>query len=138
MAINSREKGRRGEQDVVKMFRSVWGGHWSRRGIGVAGDVILTPPDFPFSIEVKNEADTTLNHCFMDRPSTLIKHYAQAAKQSGDRIPLLVFKCDRKWYCAIGEQLPSFLAVDRYLTCHWADDRMFVLLLDDLLNAIER
>jgi len=138
MAINSREKGRRGEKDVVKMFRSVWGGHWSRRGIGVAGDDILTPPDFPFSIEVKNEADTTLNHCFMDRPSTLIKHFAQAEKQAGSKIPLLVFKCDRKWYCAMGDTLPTFLDVYRFLTCHWADRKMLVLLLDDLLNAIER
>lgn len=106
--VNSRQKGARGERDALDNLRAWWGGEpWKRRGLGQKGADITTPPDFPWTVEVKNTAQYLFRHLMF--PNQVLKdHIKQTLDQvEGDKKPLLVSKIERNWMVATFEALPK-------------------------------
>lgn len=99
--VNSREKGARGEREALDNLKAWWGGEpWKRRGLGQKGADITTPPDFPWTVEVKNTAQYLFRHLMF--PNQILKdHIQQTIDQvEGDKKPLLVSKIERHWMVA--------------------------------------
>lgn len=104
MPINSRDKGKRGEREVVQLLADWWGGTFERKRAGVPGSDINCPPGFPWAVEVKNTNDIRLRNLFC--PNASLKSYwnqtiSQATKEG--RRPLLLAKIEGFWFVFCNE-----------------------------------
>jgi len=134
--VNSIKKGKRGEREVVKLLKDWWGGDFSRSpdsgafmtthaqvlvdsGSDLGGDII-TPPDFPFSVEVKLrkeidlwelvriETPTEDQALMKDNPITWWYQAKYDASRFG-KIPFVIMKENRKqWYCILPYEFKKF------------------------------
>lgn len=120
--INSRRKGYRAQWEIMRQLRSWWGGHWEGRSAGIPGSDLITPEDFPYCVEVKNEASIKIRHFF--KPSALlIAHWKQAVNQTKPTVDttrpkgaMLVTKAESIWFV-----LRSFLPEGNRGSGFWAD-----------------
>lgn len=113
MSKKSLDKGRRGEREIVRLFKDLWGGSpWGRRGLGHSGADIVTPDNFPFQIEVKNYDDVSLQEIIYS--SKRIESWIAQAKSNtqDNRTPLLAMKAHRKWWALIPKSPPSTLQLE--------------------------
>jgi len=118
----SRRKGVAAEQHIVKVFRNAFGGEWSRKKIGTPGPDIETPKDFPFAIEVKNDASVKMIHLY--RPTALLRKYWDQASAQADALdlaPLLVCKIESHWFASTNwdewRLLEDWIAYSRNSLC---------------------
>lgn len=114
--ISSRDKGARGERDVLKRFEEWWnpnneenkkffrtpgsGGLHTMgfrfQGIDISGDITTPDSQFPFTVEVKNCEGWHLEQLLTAPKSDIYKWWAQAVEETPEgRIPLLIFKKNR-------------------------------------------
>lgn len=116
MAVDSREKGKRGEMQIRDELRAKTGLQWERvpgsgaygANHGLKGDVYLPPNTGQMSrycFEVKWYKDDQLSsNIFNIGESTLEKWWAQTIREAGEMNmkPALVFKKDRgEWLVAL-------------------------------------
>ncbi len=96
MAINSRQKGNRFEREIAKVLSNWAGETFQRRSMGYVGSDLITPNDFPFAVEVKNNKADILD--IFRYKSELNGWWAQALAQSVSegKEPLLAFKHGQK------------------------------------------
>ena len=111
----SRDKGKRGEQEALKILRSHFGGLWERRGAGEPGPDLITPVWFPYAVEVKNVSTVKLRHLW--HPTAQLFDYTeQAVKQAHDvgKLPLLCIKVESMWFAWTADikNEPAFLLLD--------------------------
>lgn len=140
--VNARRKGKEGELQAVALFRSWWGGQWSRKKIGVKGDDIQAPDDFPCSLEVKNRAKVAVRN-FFEPTKQLCEWWQQAKDQAAvaEKLPMLCTKTERDWYCALkmrdcmaaGFSLPA-----TYLVSQWAEDLVVVMRIGQFIDSNPR
>lgn len=113
----SRDKGQRGERAVAKLLSAWWGADFTRTPMSggfhtkkfrdewnASGDVV-TPADFPFSVEVKWQEDWTLDQILTAPKCIIWEWWRQCASQCPEgKTPLLVFKRNNwPWFCMMYE-----------------------------------
>lgn len=138
MAINSRRKGNRAMNAIAKSFQRWWGGEWQRRGGGFAGDDIIPPDGFPYSLEVKDVAQIKVRH-FVQPTSLLLEYWKQAKTQAVriGKITLLVIKTEGLWFVARitnGQNVKSRTG----LWSVWGDDPVLILPLDEFFEHAKK
>ncbi len=92
--INSQQKGKRGELEVVKLINKYLGTNVRRTpnsgGLSIKGDIIDINPDsiaFQFHFEIKNT-----------KKLSLPQWWRQIYSDCGRKIPVNIFKMDGKFY----------------------------------------
>jgi hypothetical protein len=96
--INSRRKGNNAERQVCKILSRHFQGKFERRSMGIAGCDIIAPDDFPYAVEVKHHKTVRAIHLLVGH-FMLDKWWQQACEQANNKTPLLVVKCERRWFC---------------------------------------
>ena len=100
MGKMQRRKGKSAELEVVRILKKTWASDDFRRsGPGFEGADILTPPDFPWTVEVKHLANLRLMD-FWKLPQRLRRCMEQAKSQglSQGKPWLLCCKIEGKWF----------------------------------------
>lgn len=103
----SKRKGNKFENDVAKILQSWWfpekgfvfkrtpvsGGFSSAKDFNVCGDIICSDPEFPFTVECKNNKAVKGLHDFLNPKSLLSKFWEQSKTEAEEskKFPLLVF-----------------------------------------------
>jgi hypothetical protein len=132
---NSRDKGNRGERQIVKLLKPWWGAEFYRtprsgafatqgfssKDLNLAGDVATKDPDFPFCVEAKWQEDWNMEQLLTSDVCLPWKWWKQCVDETPvGKISLLVFKRNfQPWYFMMwSEDIP------------WAasDSRMFSLI----------
>lgn len=101
MAKASKEKGKKGEREVVAILKQYFPGLFKRNTIGTANSDLIVPENFPYSVEVKNSKALRFQHLLFPTKE-LLEWWQQAEKQAKDegKLPLLVVKVERVgWWC---------------------------------------
>lgn len=110
MAKASRDKGKRGEREVVAICEPFWPN--AKRGLSQSrhGSECADVEGTPFRIEVKNTK--------LARPCQLQEWWAQASRDSSyakDRRPILIaFKRHHKWRCQVMQTIGSTPLIAEY------------------------
>ena len=151
--VNSKSKGKRGENGAAKLLEQWWGGHFCRTpdsgafmtthtkqilgsGNDISGDLIC-PEDFPFCVEVKRRKVIDLFKCIRSYNDAdddhLASWWAQTVRDAKrtEKVPLLMFKEDRKqWYICLTTDFVKVLkpASKNYLTY----DNFSIIMITDL------
>lgn len=128
--VNSRRKGKDGELEIIKLLKPWWGGVWTRKKCGYAGDDLKAPEDFPCSVEVKNQNAVPVQ-TFFHPTQTLLAWWNQAKEQAGEKYPMLCLKSSRNWYCAF--HMRQYLAhgwtlPPTYMVAQWTPDDLVVVM----------
>lgn len=100
--MNSREKGKRGERMLAEEFRKE--GHDAHRGVQYQGgrdspDVVTDIPDMHFECKFCEKAE-------------IRKWMAQAIRDAGDKIPVVVWKKSREEWLAV-MRLKDWIEMER-------------------------
>lgn len=101
MARASKEKGKKGEREVVAILKQHFPGLFKRNTIGTANSDLIVPENFPYSVEVKNSKALRFQHLLFPTKE-LLEWWQQTEKQAKDegKLPLLVVKVERVgWWC---------------------------------------
>ena len=107
MGKRSRDKGARGEREVVRLLRDELRPGWNveRFGTGESGhDIRVTSPDgepWPWAVEVKRYADFSVGEVLRGPSARWLEWWAQAVDQGerSSREPLLLTRGDRRpWW----------------------------------------
>ena len=107
----SRDKGTRAEQTAVKMLSDLWGGEFRRSGAGFEGeDMVVTPNDFPWAVEVKDRNDIDTRHLFNPN-AALLNCVQQAYQQAMGREWMLFIKLNRHWFILLPPLAPRTEAI---------------------------
>jgi len=117
--INSRDKGARGEQQVVKLLKAWWGSEFyrtprsgafatqgfSHKDMSVAADVVTPDHTFPFSVEVKWQESWNMEQLLKSAICDPWKWWEQCVTEcTVNKIPLLVFKRNNQpWFYMLEE-----------------------------------
>lgn len=107
--VHSQRKGARGERELVNLFKCWWPGgrddEWGRRGVGQEGADLVTPADFPWTIESKNWTETRVRWFF--HPTKYLRDWWEQAKAQTlpGRQPLLCMKVEGGWYALYNKRL---------------------------------
>lgn len=122
MAINSRQKGKAGEQ-LVKSFLEKHSEHsfsftpGSGSGI-IKGDLHIEGKKNTFCIEVKSYAESPLtDKVFTSNTNNLVQWWIKLQKQSKNKSPLLFFKYNRSKLFVGTDIKPT--NVNKYLDIRW-------------------
>lgn len=98
---HSKEKGKRGERQIVKLLKQYLPGAFARNRAGTKGDDITVPEDFAYSIEIKFDYQhIKLQHLILPTQE-VIGWWRQCERQANNkkRKPLLVVKLSGVWWC---------------------------------------
>jgi len=137
--VNGKQKGARGERDLVKRFANWYGsefyrtpgsGSFSTRGfhsdvVNMSGDVVTTDPHFPFCVESKLYQDWRLEHLLFETANSKFHSWWEQTTRETPLgfIPLLCFrKNGSEWFMIIekhhaakipGAQFATTMTVER-------------------------
>ena len=98
--VNSRKKGNRAENEVVKILSKYFSGHFERRSMGIAGSDIVCPDNFKYAPEIKHRKTLKAIHLLIGKNIQLNDWWDQAEIQASEagKQALLVVKCEGKWF----------------------------------------
>lgn len=97
------DKGRRGELEACKLLAGWWGGVFKRRGLGHKDSDIITPDDFPWSIECKcNYRGFRFLHVWRDSKQ-FQKWWGQCVNDAERKRkePMLLIKTEGEWFMVV-------------------------------------
>lgn len=105
--------------------------------MGYEGDDIITPDNFPFAIEVKDDEKLVTRH-FFHPTKFFLDCWRQAKVQAFDKgkAPLLVANVESKWYC-IAPLSMSMSESGSVLTRKLDGDSVEILSIDDFMLTFE-
>lgn len=105
--------------------------------MGIAGCDVVAPPDFPFSIEVKDDKTVRAIHFF--RPTALVTQYWKQAKDQATEAakqPLLCAKVDGQWFAAMKREF--VLTPTSGAWSVWDGDRILILPLMEFFGSYDK
>lgn len=124
MAINSRAKGNRAERTVLKILKKHFGGEpWERKSMGIPGPDLLTPDNFPYAVEIKDDKSVRLKHFW--KPNKQLKDFWEQAESQANGLglePLLIAKVEGIWFCWIqGYRFDYAMEIEEWCVGHKSD-----------------
>lgn len=99
--VNSKAKGGAAERDVMARLKDWYPGDWRRKPFCQKGSDLITPDNFPWSVEVKHDKQLKLSHLW--KPTKFLQAcWEQTIEQAFDdnKKPLLIMKIEGAWFAA--------------------------------------
>jgi len=164
MSSKSKNKGNRGETQVVKLLREYWGDNSFQRNLesGAAGTLlerrgapkhvigalkgdIMTPENFPFCVEVKNYQSIDLFAIFRNPENNDVEQWWKQCcddAEAAQKIPMMFMKYNfGSWYVVLDinkmERFISFPNFDTHPT-FIVNNNFAIMLWEDFANVCDK